>query len=108
MEHDDWNKFSRQKFRMYTNWWTAATFLLTRIYNYLCVNIIPHLHNLILYQCDVTWSLNRYEARSELFIDQGRTTLYRLLRYIGQYRFNVVLSWVDCYNAHHTTHVTDV
>ena len=36
MEHDDGNKFCRQKFRMYTKWWTAATFLLTRIY--LCVN----------------------------------------------------------------------
>jgi len=36
VEHDDGNKFSRQKFRMYTKWWTAATFLLTRIY--LCSN----------------------------------------------------------------------
>ena len=42
-------------------------------------NIIPHLHNLFLFQCDVTRSLNRSEARSKLFIDQGRTTLYRLL-----------------------------
>ena len=32
----DGSKFSRLKFRMYTKWWTAATFLLTRIY--LCVN----------------------------------------------------------------------
>ena len=52
--------------------------------------IIPHLHNLFLFQCDVTRSLNRYEARSKLFIDQGRTTLYRQLRYIGQYRCNAV------------------
>ena len=42
-------------------------------------DIIPHLHNLFLFQCDVARSLNRYEARSKLFIDQGRTTLYRLL-----------------------------
>jgi len=48
--------------------------------------IIPHLQNLFLFQCDVTRSLNRYEKWSKLFIDQGRTTLYRLLRYIGQYR----------------------
>jgi len=27
--------------------------------------------------------LNWYEAGSKLFIDQGCTTLYRLLRYIG-------------------------
>ena len=56
------------------------------------INIIPHLHNLFLFQCDVTRSLNRYEARSKLFIDQGRTTLYRLFRYIGQYRRNAVLT----------------
>jgi len=55
-------------------------------------NIIPHLHNLFLFHCDVTWSLNRYEAQTKLFIDQGRTTLYRLLRYIGQYRCNAVFS----------------
>ena len=29
-------------------------------------------------------------TRRKLFIDQGRTTLYRLLRYIGQYRCNAV------------------
>ena len=55
-------------------------------------NIIPHLHNLFLFQCDVTRSLNRSEARSKLFIDQGRTTLYRLLRFIGQYRCTVVFT----------------
>jgi len=33
-------------------------------------NIIPHLHNVFLFQCDVTRSLNRYEAGSKLFIDQ--------------------------------------
>jgi len=55
-------------------------------------DIIPHLHNLFLFQCDLTCSLNRYEAWSKLFIDQGRTTLYRQLRYIGQYRWNAVLT----------------
>ena len=55
-----------------------------------CSNIIPHLHNLFLFQCDVTRSLTRYEARGKLFIDQGRKSLYRLLRYIGQYRCNAV------------------
>jgi len=56
------------------------------------IYIIPHLHNLFLFQCDVTRSLNRYEARSKLFINQGRTTLYQLLRYIGQYRCNAVFT----------------
>jgi len=42
--------------------------------------IIPHMHNLFLFQCDVNRSLNCYEARSKLFIDQGHTTLHRLLR----------------------------
>ena len=42
-------------------------------------NIIPHLHNLFLFQCDVTRLLNRYEARSKLFIDQG-TVLLKDLR----------------------------
>ena len=37
-------------------------------------------------------SLKRYEAKSKLFIDQGRTTLYQLLRYICQYRCNVVFT----------------
>ena len=41
------------------------------------VHIIPHLNNSFLVQCDVTRSLNRLE---QLFINQGRTTLYRLLR----------------------------
>ena len=31
------------------------------------------------------------KARSKLFIDQERTTLYRLFRYIGQNLFNAVL-----------------
>jgi len=62
------------------------------IFTCLKLNIIPHLHNLLLFQCDVTRSLNRYEARSKLFIDQGRTTLYRLLRYIGQYRCDAVFT----------------
>jgi len=26
------------------------------------LNVIPHLHNLFLFQCDVTQSLNRYES----------------------------------------------
>jgi len=43
----------------------------------------------------------------KLFIDQGRTTLYRLFWYIGQYRLNTVFTWVDCYNTHYTAHVTD-
>ena len=47
-------------------------------------NIIPHLYNLFLFQCDVTRSLNRYESPEQTVIDQGRTTLYRLFRYIGQ------------------------
>ena len=59
----------------------------------ICNIFIPHLHNLFLFQCDVTRSLNRYEAGSKLFIDQGRTTLYRLLGYIGQYRCNAVFTW---------------
>ena len=68
--------------------------------------IIPHVHNLLLFQCDVTRSLNRYEAMRKLFIDLGHKALIRLLRYIGQYRWNAVFTWVDCYNAHPTTHVT--
>ena len=55
-------------------------------------NIIPHLHNLLLFQCDVTRSLNRYKARSKLFIDQGRTPLCGLFWYIGQYRLNAVFT----------------
>ena len=31
------------------------------------------------------------KARSKLFTDQGRTTLYWLFRYIGQYMFYAVL-----------------
>ena len=45
-------------------------------------------------------------AQSKLFIDQGRTTLYQLFRYIDQYRFNYVFTPLDCYNIHHTTNVT--
>ena len=45
-------------------------------------------------------------ARSKLFIDQGRTTLYQLFRYIDQYRFNNVFIPLDFYNIHHTTNVT--
>jgi len=32
------------------------------------------------------------KARGKLFIDQGRTTLYRQLRYIGQYKFNAMFT----------------
>jgi len=32
------------------------------------------------------------KAQSKLFIDKGRTTLYQLLQYIGQYRFNAVFT----------------
>ena len=53
---------------------------------------IPYLHNLFLFQCDITRSLNRYEDRSKLFIDQGRTTMYRLLRYIRQSNCNAVFT----------------
>ena len=28
----------------------------------ICFDIIPHLHNSFLFQCDVTWSLNRFEG----------------------------------------------
>ena len=52
-----------------------------------CYIMILYLVCIICSYFNVT-SLNRYEARSKLFIDQGRTTLYRLLRYIGQYRCN--------------------
>ena len=41
--------------------------------HYIIVYLI--FHNLFLFQCDVTRSLNRWKARSKLFIDQGRTTL---------------------------------
>jgi len=55
-------------------------------------DIIPHLNKSILFQGDVTRSVNRYEARSKMFIEQGRTTLYRLFRYTGQYRFNAMFT----------------
>ena len=42
------------------------------------------------------------KARNNVFIDQGRTTLYLLLRYIGQCMCNAVITYVDCYNAHLT------
>ena len=64
---------------------------LTHTMKYEIKHIIPQLHNL-LFQCDITRSLNRYEARSKLFNDQRRTTLYRLLRYIDQYRCNAVFT----------------
>jgi len=67
---------------------------------------ITHLHKLFLFQCDATRSLNRSERRSKLFIDQGRATQCRLLRYIGQYKFNAVLTKVDGYSTHHTTNKT--
>ena len=59
-------------------WYTSLSENVIR-FNLANSNIIPHLHNLFVFQCDVTRSLNRYEAWSKLFIDQRRTTLYRLL-----------------------------
>ena len=56
------------------------------------VYIILHRHNLFLFKCDAIRSLNRHEARCKLFIDQGRTPVYRLLRYFGQYRCNAVFT----------------
>ena len=46
------------------------------------------------------------KARSNLYIDQGRTTLYRLFRYICQYRVDVMCTYVDWHNIHRTTNVT--
>ena len=64
-------------------------------------DIIPHLNKSILFQGDVTRSVNRYEARSKMFIEQGRTTLNRLNYYIGKNRFNSMFTWVECYATHH-------
>jgi len=43
------------------------------------------------------------KAHSKLFIDQERTSLYQLFRYIGQYMFYAVFTLEDCYNTHKTT-----
>ena len=59
-EHDNGNKFSCKKFRMYTKWWT---FLLTRIY--LCVNN-GHYNNfhpvLIIFRCILITFINIINA----------------------------------------------
>ena len=48
------------------------------------------MNNSFLFQGDVIRSLNRYESPEQT--DQGSTTLYRLFRYTGQYRFNAMFT----------------
>ena len=54
-----------------------------RVNHVLRCNVIPHLHNLFLFQCDVTRSLNCYEAQSKLFIDQLGIDCYGILANTG-------------------------
>ena len=48
------------------------------------------MNNSFSFQGDVNRSLNRYESPEQT--DQGSTTLYRLFRYTGQYRFNAMFT----------------